>query len=359
MNEIFFELIRVALGKQSYLSRVPSECEWGKLYKLAVKQSLVGICFSGLQTLRADEGFLRIGMSEDQYFKWMGNAIMIQSRNETVNRQCVELLTNLSVNGMRSCILKGQGVALFYGEELRMMRQSGDIDVWVDAPQKLVLSWAEKYGTTEAAGYLHVGARVFEETEVELHYRPTYSHSLRYNKRLQIFCDKHKSDWKTMNGFVVPSWEFNVVYLLSHIYRHLFGLGIGLRQLMDYYFVLRSHDVSRTSSRDILCTLEWLGLAKFAGGVMYVMRELFRLEESYLICPVDEKRGRMLLKMVLETGNFGKKDMKQKEARKTLVGNLSYKLNLWINLLRLYPEETLNAPLWKILKLIIKYDKER
>lgn len=37
---------------------------------------------------------------------------------------------------------------------------------------------------------------------------------------------------------VVPTAEFNAFYILLHIYNHEFSEGVGLRQLMDYYFVL-------------------------------------------------------------------------------------------------------------------------
>lgn len=49
MSEIynlFFELIRVAIGTQESLSRLLSACEWGELYKAAKKQSLIGVCFA-------------------------------------------------------------------------------------------------------------------------------------------------------------------------------------------------------------------------------------------------------------------------------------------------------------------------
>lgn len=48
---LFFELIRVAIGTQNTLSRPPSKGEWAELYAMAKKQSLVGICFAGLQRL--------------------------------------------------------------------------------------------------------------------------------------------------------------------------------------------------------------------------------------------------------------------------------------------------------------------
>ena len=112
IENLFFELIRVAIGTQESLSRLPSVREWGELYKAAKKQSLVGVCFAALQRLGADadEGFARIGISEMLYLTWMGMAAKIQQKNQTVDEQCAELQAKLSADGLRSCILKGQGV---------------------------------------------------------------------------------------------------------------------------------------------------------------------------------------------------------------------------------------------------------
>ena len=110
INKLFFELIQVAIGTRICLSYTPSANEWGKLYAMAKKQSLVGVCFVGLQRLGADAdgGFSRIGIDEKLYLTWMGMATKIQQRNEVVNRQCVDLQKRLSDDGVRSSILKGQ-----------------------------------------------------------------------------------------------------------------------------------------------------------------------------------------------------------------------------------------------------------
>ena len=36
----------------------------------------------------------------------------------------------------------------------------------------------------------------------------------------------------------IPTVEFNLIFQLTHIYAHLMNEGIGLRQLLDYYYVL-------------------------------------------------------------------------------------------------------------------------
>lgn len=350
INKLFFELIRVAIGNQVCLSRTPSADEWGELYAMAKKQSLVGVCFAGVQRLQKQQQ----APSEMLYLQWMGMAAKIQQRNEVVNRQCIELVESLKLRGYRSCILKGQGVGTLYrvydnddeNENLSMLRQSGDIDLWVDASKEKVVELARRTGSEDKASYLHVGAKFFKDTDVELHYRPTYMHCLWHNKRMQEWCDGFKVSesfrgFKEVNGMVVPSYEFNVVYLLSHIYRHLFGLGIGLRQLMDYYFALRAvlegFNVSEVSS-----TLKYLRLYDFAGALMYVLKKVFGLEREYMICEPDEWRGKALLECVMESGNFGKG---QKQMPTWL-----RKLKQWSKLVQMYPSETLSDPIFRVYK---------
>lgn len=119
MNKLFFELIQVAIGKRVCLSHTPSAAEWQTLYDMALKQSLLGICFAGVQKLQKQQQC----PPEMLYLKWIGMAAKIQQKNETVNKQCVELQARLASDGFKSCVLKGQGVALYYNEGLRRLRQ--------------------------------------------------------------------------------------------------------------------------------------------------------------------------------------------------------------------------------------------
>lgn len=222
MNELFFELIRVAIGTQDTLSRLPSASEWGKLYKLAKKQSLVGVCFAGLQRLRADadEGFARIGMSEELYFDWMGNTFMIQRKNGIVNQQCAELQAKLSAEGFRSCILKGQGVGQQYAENLHGLRQSGDIDVWLlpnyreseNSHIARVVRYARSINPKSHFSGKHVDLSAFEDTEVELHVTPAKMNCPWHNRRLQDWFSNSTGAIISMNGFSIPDNAFNIVY---------------------------------------------------------------------------------------------------------------------------------------------------
>lgn len=91
---------------------------------------------------------------------------------------------------------------------------------------------------------------------------------------------------------------------LSHLQRHYYDEGIGLRQLVDYYLLLcHSTDVDRDLVRK---NLRKTGLYHVGGAVMWVMGRVFGLPESKMLCEPDEFRGMVLLEHVLEGGNFGK-----------------------------------------------------
>lgn len=186
INVLFFELIQVTIGTRICLSHTPSADEWGELYAMAKKQSLVGVCFAGVQKLQEQYQT----PPEVLYLTWMGMAAKIQQRNEVVNRQCVELQAKLSADGFRSCILKGQGVAQLYGESIRGLRQSGDIDIWVDEPCPSVYDRMKKKGIEiKNPGAHHAEAMVYEDTIVEVHPFPSWFYSPMIELRFRCWCN--------------------------------------------------------------------------------------------------------------------------------------------------------------------------
>ena len=353
MEELFFELIRVAIGMQESLSRLPSECEWGNLYKMAEKQSLVGICFAALQMLgaNADGGFARIGISEMLYFTWMGMAVKIQQRNEIVNQQCADLQMKLSADGFDSAILKGQGVANLYNGHLGCLRQSGDIDVWVKADPDRIIEYARSLGIAEDPTYLHVGVKIFVDTTVELHWRPTLLRNMLNNRKLQKWSDSFTIDtFRYLDGlgFYIPPDGFSRVFNLTHLYRHFIFEGVGMRQLLDYYFIMLNTTCSDKIEEKKL--IKRFGMMRFTSAVMWVLVELFHMPKEVMICEADEKEGKYLLNEVMEMGNFGKADKRYKH------DGVKIKLfKKWLHLIRHYPSEVVWNPIWILWRKIKRY----
>lgn len=351
MNELFFELIQVALGTRRCLSHTPSVDEWSELYAMAKKQSLVGICFVGVQKLVDSEKEDYCGMPEMLYLTWMGMAAKIQQRNEVVNRQCVELQAKFAAAGYDSCILKGQGVAQFYDEGLRALRQSGDIDVLIPGGAKAAKKLIAGMGQEPVLDYVHGELDVFEETEVELHHRAGCLQNLWANWKYQRLARKNAFEGVRMlpladGKITVPSAEFNCVFLLIHMYKHVFSEGLGLRQVMDYYFTLRAVQGGQ-EVQEVQRIVKELGLQSFTSGIMWIMQEVFGLSEQQMLCKPDERVGRFLLDDIMSVGNFGHYD----EEHKGVGGSLSKRMITHIlqrnwHYMRVFPMDVLWSPLW-------------
>ena len=356
IENLFYQLLRVALGRQVCLPHTPNEQEWKALYELAKKQSLIGVCFAGVQKLQTQ----RQEPPEMTYLTWMGMAAKIQQRNEVVSRQCVELQGQLAADGLRSCVLKGQGVGALYrvhendndnnknSSDLSMLRQSGDIDVWVDTDEEGALRWVKKYQRVLDFDYKHVHLDVLEGTSVEVHYRPSTSRVPWYMKRVEHFT-REKACWTNAvalgDGMVnVPSLEFNLVFILQHIFGHLFAEEMTLKQYLDYYFVLKQAHEKGADVQEAYRWMQRMGMGSFARATMWLLREVFGMPEEWMICEADADEGRFLLDRVMA---------KEQKAKKGEHGSVRWHLSVFwaqqnknLHLLTHYPLEVLFSPIW-------------
>lgn len=351
-EEIFFDLIRVAIGNKVCLFHRPSAEEWDKLYDMTKKQSLVGVCFVGVQKLVAQKQ----EPPKMLYLTWMGMAAKIQQRNEVVDRQCAELQEKLSAEGLRICVLKGQGVGSLYGESLCGLRQSGDIDAWVEGGFDVVNAFVQKTAPTDDIAYHRFHYNVFGDTEVELHHRPTLMRNLLDDRNLQKWCKSF--DFETFTcldkGFCVPSLEFNRVFILTHIYRHFLFEGVGLRQVLDYYFVLHSEQLTLKQKAETMAVLRSFKMNRFASAVMWVLNSALGLGEEYLLCKPNEKEGLFLLSEILLSGNFGHGETRY-------LGNckLLRMTRHWLHLFAHYPSEVIWSPIWIMYHHLWRWNKKR
>lgn len=357
MERLFFELIQVALGNRKVLSATPAAQEWKELFALANMQALTGVCFYGSQKIK--EQGQTVNMPESLKMQWLSIALQIHQQNEVLNNRCAELGRRLRESGLECCILKGQSFAELYGmgnEELGvrndaglgLYRQCGDIDMWIKAEPEKVIAWGGRTGRLRSFDYHHADVEIFPDVEVELHYRPSISRNLVRNARLQRWFKEYGWNhivYHDSLGCCVPDKTFNTVLCLNHIYCHLFFEGVGLRQLTDFYFVLKSKDPVNEEKEDITLLLRKFRLLRFAAAVMWVEREVFGLQEQYMLCEPDEKSGRYFLQEIMKSGNFGHFDERLKGAR---AGNRLRLMWRWVKhsmrLLCYYPEDVLWNP---------------
>lgn len=307
-QELFKKLIKVSLGTMKPNMLKFSKEEWRLLYEAARRQGLLGICFAGVCNIRqyhSENGIESIPSS--LYIQWLGMAGNIMHVNERMSKQCVEIQKFFKESGFQNYILKGQGIETFYEMSLRRLRQPGDIDIWVIGDMKSILSAIKRKHLLRHCDYMHTHFDYFKDTVVEVHYRPWISRNLIRNYKLQKLARKFADvdDGMVVDGdIIIPNQKFTVIHVINHIYWHLLVEGVGLRQMMDLYFVLKSIN----EHNGIMKTLQWLGLGKFTRAAMWVLGEVFGMGREDMLCEPSEKEGRFLLEEIEKAGNFGHYD---------------------------------------------------
>ena len=408
-----------------------------KLLTLLFRKLLIlriySILFDGIKKLPAEH----VEMEKELLLRWMAESQMLEKANVRLNDAAIQVSEWFRKKGFRTCILKGQGNALMYPNPYS--RTPGDIDIWVEGEDKRVISFVRSISPHEKACYHHIEFPSYKGVEVEVHYRPSFLLCFWHNRKLQKYYERVKEEQfshRVMLGeqgeIAIPTVEFNLIFQLTHIYAHLMNEGIGLRQLVDYYYVLcdfykvyqnfskthpssltlkggstafpkplspqgtgdvtapsrcseplRSKDggpskvspdsagwdrrdaigdmTSATASTDSSATaarssstaidrvqkkLKELGLWKFAGGIMYIMQEVFGMPASQLMVRPNEKYGKFVLNEVLEAGNFGRHDARNRFGRSKFGHNLQ-RVYRDIRLVKFFPAEALCEPLFR------------
>ena len=382
-EKIYYKFIQFALGtyegKEFLDGSALQGFDWQRFYAFAKKQTLAGIVMDGISRL-PKEVAPKLGLLRN----WFIMSQNIRRQNMMMNVATAEIYNKVKAAGYDCCILKGQANAAMYADPAA--RTPGDVDMWVDASREeirqLAQTLAKENGRIDEESYNHI-ALTTNDISVELHYTPGFMANFTYNRRLQQwFRDSIAEQCRNMivlpdeaGEVAAPTAAFNAVYQLYHLYHHYFYEGVGLRQVVDYYYVMwnvecemKNSSLDNSSSQakprttqhstfNIQHSLTRLGLWHFAGAMMYVLHEVLGLPEEKMIAPMDKKRGEMLLNDILCGGNFGHHDERHAWGRDTYDGNgfkhgaLGHnllRLHRDLRLLRYYPSEALSEPIFRL-----------
>ena len=327
----------------------PSIEDWDALFLFMKEQSLLGVGFLGIEKMKK-EG---VEVPRKLLLKWYNVSERIKQANLKANKVAAGLTIYFQKAGFRSCILKGQGNFLNYPAPY--IRTSGDIDIWIEGGYNKIMSFVNSRWPGMLQRYHHVEIPAVHGIAVEIHFTPSFMYSPLLNRRIQKwFQEEADTQFKNVvelpdnaGSINAPTAAFNFIYQLGHIYRHLFSEGIGLRQLMDYYFLIR-HEQSAIDKEKLQKSLAHFGLLKFAGAVMWVLQEVFGLDENEMLTPPNADEGKFLLNEILIGGNFGKYDTRL--GQKADEGKVFRYFRMSVRALRFvrhYPTEALCEPIFR------------
>lgn len=287
------------------LSAFPlSDVQWNGVLRLALQQTVVGVAYEGL--CRLPDPLLP---PEATLIKWVAETDSIERRNMAMNKALRLLLQLFADNDIVTVVLKGQGVASFY--EKPLLRECGDIDLFfpVDGDGAKAKGLVEAKGintSVEPDGSL---AYCWHGFTVEHHCRlfdlvsPSNVKRVAALERQYGFSSvKIQADSLFMAS--VPSPLLNLLMLNTHIMKHAFGWGIGLRQLCDMaraYHCLRDA-VDGAALRD---AVGLLGVGRWTAMLHAFLVAQLGLDAASLPYGEESASAQPLADMVWRSGNFG------------------------------------------------------
>lgn len=333
MEELLIELIQVSLNSRDSLSREPSAGEWVAIYREVQKQCVLGIMLQGLERLPHKQL-----PPKEVLVQWVG---MVQINDHYYSLQCERakaLTKRFEEQRFNSCVLKGVGIAQLYPIPSR--RQGGDIDLWVDCDRKVLMIWLLNQCSLDHILWHHVDAKFFEDVPTEIHYHPCWLYNPYYNKRLQKWFEDQKINQMKVDeglGFAYPSVQFNAVYSLVHLYHHLIEEGVGIRHIIDYYYILKA--LPKEDCDTVINVLNSFSMTGLASAIMWILKDVCGLSKEYLLCDTNEIEGRFLWDEIMRGGNFG--HYRNDSRRRNSAGRM-------IALLPHYPKEVLWVVPWKL-----------
>ena len=337
----FFELIQVAIGARETFTSIPqSREEWNDLLTVVGQHNLLAITFPLIDKLH-DEVEVPLGV----YSRWAMVAEKVQQKNAGHKAACKHLHERFLANGFRSCILKGQAAAALYPNP--ELRQCGDIDIWIEGERQRVVDFLRERFPVKKVVYHHCDVQMLKGISTEVHFTPTWMNAPLRNRKLQRYfaqtADAQFGNIDPELGFCVPTLRFDAVYMLIHIYRHFLDEGVGLRQLLDYYYVLKA--LSADERATVVEDLKGLGLMGFAAGIMYVLKEVFDIDTTVMLAKPDARLGAFLLEEILMSGNFGRFDPRNAHKKgESIAGHSKRKLSRALRFLRYFPGEVIAMP---------------
>ncbi|MCQ2136527.1 MAG: nucleotidyltransferase family protein [Bacteroidales bacterium] len=337
----FIELLQLSLGLIDRLSVTPDAQQWEILFRQAKRQSLLGVCFDGVCKLPQEQ----IPPRELRH-KWFVTINKMQAQNKMMCSMAARLTREFNSKGVRSCVLKGVGMASYYPSPL--LRQNGDIDIWIDCDRKTAVRLTSEITPVQQVVYHHLIVEPIEDIEVEVHTTPSWLCNPFLNKEVQKWFAQTKD--AQMGCRVENYWDggeeyfnhpepgFDLVYAMLHIFRHLCDEGVGLRHIVDYYFILKAS--SKQDREQAAKMLEQFQLGRILGAVCHVMKALFLMDDELLPVKPDASLGEKLMREMWRGGNFGISDPRNRHSQnENILGRFIRKQKRQLDFARTFPKE--------------------
>ena len=297
MNDAEQYLLRVLRGFVQGEDPGPFAGDWQQLYALSAMHSVSGILGHSVMSFPHEDSAPVAQTMRRQCLQTMA---LFSQRGEAM----LKLTEALSNEGIDHLLFKGYVVRDYY--TVPELRTFGDIDFlirpedrkkcdalmkqWGFEPKE---DWEPVFSYIRGAEFYEIHSHVLEtDISERADYREYFSHIWDYAIQ------------QSEHTYVLKP-EYHLLYLLTHIAKHIHGSGAGVRMYLDIAFFLKHFD-SDLDWAWFQGELEKLHFYDFTNMVFTFVKREFGVESPISLRPVDEQTYQDFLDFTMAGGTFGK-----------------------------------------------------
>ena len=297
MNDAEQYLLRVLRGFVQGEDPGPFFGDWQQLSALSDMHSVAGILGHSVMSFPHEDS---AGVAPWMRRRCLQTMAIFSQRAEAMAR----LSQALAAEGIDHLLFKGYVVRDYYA--IPELRTFGDIDFLIrpqDRGKSDVLmkqwgfepkeNWEPVFSYLRGGEYYEIHTEVLEtDISERADYREYFSHIWDYAEK------------KSEHTFVLKP-EYHLLYLLTHIAKHIHGSGAGARMYLDIAFFLR-HFGSDLDWVWFQRELEKLNFSDFTNMVFTFVQREFGVGSPIPLRAVDEQVYQDFVDFTMSGGTFGK-----------------------------------------------------
>lgn len=297
MENLFFELIQVSVGRTDCLSNGPSAEEWEGIRRMACRHRIGALCYHGVE--RLFEYGLRA--PQDMAIDWMSEAEEMRENALRDQKRCLLVQKRLSEKNIRSAVITGPAVASYYRGQLEGLRQPDTTDILVECEQKRIVRFVELTGQEQVRQLPGaVWLDRWSETPMRLIYQLWADANPLEREKRRRWADAHRDAAPgNRNGLLTVPLRLAVVSQLTDLYDKFYTEGADMGLLADLYFLLEAAADGQGELAGLDADMKALGLLKFAEGTMWMLHRVFAMDADRMPCKMNEHEGHFLLEQIM------------------------------------------------------------
>lgn len=308
-TDVFFALLKAGLWEQGVRLLPYEPIDFAALYDVADGQSVVGLIAAGLEHVEDRK------VVKPEALPFMKRVFSLEGRNASMNAFIGDVVEKMRGARIYTLLVKGQGIAQCYARP--QWRSSGDIDFFLDERNyelaKAFLRPMASSSEPESDYAKHFGVDI-DQWVVELHGTLRCGLAPRMDKVIDAiqedtFSQGNVRSWRNGGTDVfLPGVDNDIIFIFTHILKHFYKGGIGLRQICDWCRLLWTYrgkvDVPLLESRlrSMGLMTEWKAFAAYAVDYLGMPSESMPLYEDS-----DRwiRKAHRIQSFILKVGNFG------------------------------------------------------